>query len=176
MLTGSKHISPTKRDGGTISSNSFSRSREIPIGTDLRNVLRMYLAWRSRKRFKSICFFVAKDDLPILNRRASLTFQRLRDIAGVLRHDGGTYQPRMDDFRYTFAVHRTTSRIKHGADLNKMLSALAAYMGQVGLGSTERYLSMTSKRFLNELDKLTPRRREGRWRNDKKLMGFLANL
>ena len=82
----------------------------------------------------------------------------------------------MHDLRFTFAVHRITSWIRNGADLNRMLPALAAYMGQVGLGSTETYLSMTPERFRRELDKLSPNRAKGRWRNDKVLMEFLANL
>jgi site-specific recombinase XerD len=160
----------------TIRCKSFSRSREIPLGADLRDVLRKYLAWRSRKSFRSSHLFVTKDDLPILNRRVNTNFQRLREIAGVLRHDGGTYQPRMHDLRCTFAVHRITSWIRNGANLNRMLPALAAYMGQVGLGSTERYLSLTPERFRKELDKLSPDRGKGRWRNDKVLMEFLTNL
>jgi integrase/recombinase XerD len=160
----------------TIRSKNFGRSREIPIGADLRDVLRKYLAWRSRKSFKSTHLFVKKDDLPLLNRRINKDFQRLRKIAGVLRHDGGTYQPRMHDLRYIFAVHRITSWIRNGADLNRMLPALAAYMGQVGLGSTERYLSMTPERFRKELAKLSPSRGQGNWRNDKVLMAALENL
>lgn len=50
----------------TIRSRSLSRSREIPIGLDLCDVLRKYLAWRSRKNFKSAHLFVTKDDRPIL--------------------------------------------------------------------------------------------------------------
>jgi integrase/recombinase XerD len=49
-------------------------------------------------------------------------------------------------------------------------------MGQVGLGSTERYLSMTPERFRKELAKLSPIRGRGHWRNDKVLMAFLENL
>jgi integrase/recombinase XerD len=146
------------------------------LSADLRDVLRKYLAWRSRKSFESTHLFVTKDDLPLLNRRINTNFQRLREIAGVLRHDRSTYQPRMHDLRYTFAVHRITSWIRNGADLNRMLPALAAYMGQVGLGSTERYLSLTPERFRKELDKLSPDRGKGRWRNDKVLMEFLTNL
>lgn len=160
----------------TIRSKSFSRSREIPIGADLCDVLRKYLTWRSRKSFRSAHLFVTKDDSPLLNRGVNANFQRLREIAGVLRHDGGPYQPRMHDLKYTFAVHRITSWIRDGADLNRMLPALAAYMGQVGLGSTERYLSMTPERFRKELDKLSPNRGKSRWRNDKVLMEFLENL
>jgi hypothetical protein len=57
-----------------------------------------------------------------------------------------------------------------------MLPALAAYMGQVGLGSTERYLSMTPERFRKQLDKLSPAQGKGRWRDNKGLMEFLSRL
>lgn len=160
----------------TIRSKSFSRSREIPIGADLLDVLRKYLTWRSRKSFQSAHLFVTKDDLPVTNRNINKNFQRLRQIAGVARRDGSPYQPRMHDLKYTFAVHRITSWIRNGADLNRMLPALAAYMGQVGLGSTERYLYMTPERFRKELNRLSPTRGEGHWRDNKVLMEFLANL
>jgi integrase/recombinase XerD len=85
-------------------------------------------------------------------------------------------QPRVDDLRYTFAVHRITAWIENGADLNRMLPALAAYMGQVGLGSTGRYLFMTPERFRKNLDQLSPMHGKGRWRDDRELMQFLSNL
>ncbi len=82
----------------------------------------------------------------------------------------------MHDLRHTFAVHRITSWIKHGAELNRMLPALAVYMGQSGLGSTERYLSLTPERFRTQLMKLSPAKAQKRWRDDAALMKFLADL
>jgi integrase/recombinase XerD len=160
----------------TIRSKSFSRSREIPIGADMQDVLRKYLNWRSRRNFQSANLFVTKDDSPITNTKVNKNWQRLRVIAGIKRNEGDTYQPRLHDLKFTFAVHRITSWIRNGADLNRMLPALAAYMGQVGMGSTERYLHMTPERFRKELDKLSPARRKGRWRDNKALMEFLTNL
>jgi integrase/recombinase XerD len=136
-----------KADLMTIRAGSSSRSRQIPIGADLHDVIGKYQVWRTRKNFQSPCLFVTKADAVILNRSANQNFKRLRESAGVLRHDGGSCQPRMNDLRCTFAVHRITSWIRNGADLNRMLPALAAYMGQVGLGSTEQYLSLTPERF-----------------------------
>jgi integrase/recombinase XerD len=108
-------------------------------------------------------------------RTLRATFQKLRSLAGIRRHDGAIYQPRMHDLRYTFAVHGLTSWFKQGADRNRLLPALAAYIGQVGLGSTERYLSMTPERFRKQLVKLRPqRRKKRRWREDPALMKFLA--
>jgi hypothetical protein len=47
---------------------------------------------------------------------------------------------------------------------------------QVGLGSTESYLSLTPERFRTRLDKLSPRRGKKKWRDDPALMNFLAGL
>lgn len=165
-------------EGGliTIRNEGPSHSRQMPIGTDVQDIFRIYLNWRARKQFQSVFLFVTREDRPISRRRMNTTFERLRTTANVLRHDGGIYQPRMHDLRYTFAVHRITSWIRNKADLNRMLPALAAYMGQVGLGSTERYLLMTPERFRKELDKLSPTQGNGRWRDNKGLMKFLSNL
>jgi len=57
-----------------------------------------------------------------------------------------------------------------------MLPALSANIGQVGLGSTDRYLSLTPERFRTQLDKLSLRRGKKRWRDNPSLMRFLAQL
>jgi site-specific recombinase XerD len=121
-------------------------------------------------------FFLTKKGDALKERAVCQTFQRLRRIAGVARDDGARYQPRLHDLRHTFAVHRLTAWIKRGADLNRMIPALSAYIGQVGLGSTDRYLSLTPERFRTQLDKLSPRRSKKRWRNNPTLMKFLADL
>ena len=160
----------------TLPSGRFNRVRRIPIGPDLHKVMRRYLQSTTRKKIQSSDFFVTRggNTLNVNNLRRS--FQRLRRIAGIARHDGARYQPRLHDLRHTFAVHRVTAWLKQGADLNRMLPALAAYMGQVGLGSTERYLSMTPERFRKQLVKLSPQRRKRRWRDNASLMKFLAEL
>jgi integrase/recombinase XerD len=160
----------------TMKRNVANRSRQIPIGGDLHNVLRRYLQWRSRKKYRSGYLFVTKHDTPITVGVANHHWRRLRRTAGLNRREGTQYQPRLEDLRCTFAVHRITSWIRNGADLNRMLPALAAYMGQMGLGTTERYLFLTPERFRKELNKLSPTRPKGRWRDNKSLMDFLASL
>ena len=44
-----------------------------------------------------------------------------------------------------------------------MIPALSAYIGQVDLGSTYRYLNLTPERFRAQLDKLSARRAKRRW-------------
>jgi integrase len=111
---------------------------------------------------------------PISESTISKTFNRLRRLAGVVRCDGAP--PRMQDLRHTFAVHRITAWIRKGVSLDRTLPALAVYMGQVGLESTERYLSMTPERFRRQLYELSSIRMKKHWRDDKELMAFLNAL
>jgi hypothetical protein len=57
-----------------------------------------------------------------------------------------------------------------------MLPALAVYMGQVGLGATEKYLLLTPEHYRKQLNMLSPMRGKRRWRDDKELMAFLNTL
>ena len=134
----------------TIHGGRFNRVRHVPIGRDLQEILLRYARWTAERTSGCANFFVTRDGQAINESRLIKSFQRLRRIAGITRYDGARY-PRMHDLRHTFAVHRVSTWLKQGADLNRLLPALAAYMGQVGLGSTERYLSMTPERFRNNL-------------------------
>jgi integrase/recombinase XerD len=160
----------------TLQGSRFNRVRRIPICSDLQQVMRRYLRSTVRKKIKSPNFFVTRDGRALNVVTLAKSFQRLRRVAGVARHDGSKYQPRMHDLRHTFAVHRITDWFKQGADLNRMLPALSAYIGQVGLASTERYLSMTPERFRRQLVKLSPTQRKKHWRDDAALMKFLTAL
>jgi len=159
-----------------ITNKNRNRCRQIPIGADLRDVLRKYLAWRVKKSFQNQMLFVTKIGMPITVDLASKNFRRLRTIANVTRDHAASYQPCLQDLQCTFAVHRITSWIRNGVDMNRMLPALAAYMGRVGLNSTERFLHMTPERFKKNLNRLSPKGQRKHWRNDKKLMEFLATL
>jgi len=165
-----------KNDLVTIRGNRFNRVRRIPIGPDLHKRLRQYLDSASQKKKRSANFFANRDGSAIRARTFGKSFERLRRLTGIARHDAACYQPRLHDLRATFAVHRLTAWFKQGADMNRMLPALSAYLGQVGLGSTERYLSMTPERFRKQLVELSPQRRKRRWRDNPALMKFLAEL
>lgn len=157
--------------------SSVSRcAREIPIGSDLYDILLKYHRTHHQKGALSAPqFFLTKDGSQIKADTASKTFQKVRKKAGVGRYDGARYQPRMQDLRYTFAVHRLTAWFKHGADMGQMIPALSAYMGRHDLGAAERYLRLTPERFRAQLNKLSPKRGK-RWRNDTALMKFLDSL
>ena len=63
--------------------------------------------------------------------------------AGVSRHDGAQYQPRIHDLRHSGAVHRLVAWYRSGADLQRLLPQLATYLGHIDLAATQRYLTMT---------------------------------
>jgi integrase/recombinase XerD len=159
----------------TINNRTLTRCRQIPICDDLCIVLRRYLSWRLKNNLRNPRLFVTKTDRPLSMWAVEKTFSRIRKSANILREPSSTYQPRLHDLKSTFAVHRITSWIRSEADLNRMLPALATYMGQ-RFGSTDSYFQLTPERFKKQLKKLSPQSHKGHWRNDKNLMEFLTRL
>jgi integrase/recombinase XerD len=139
-------------------------------------VLREYKACQTRPSIDTSYLFATRKGKQTRSASISWAFTELRRASGVHRRDGSSHQPRLSDLRFTFAVHRIAAGIDSGDDLNRLLPALAAYMGQVGLGSTARYLALTPNRFRKDLDKLSAGRDGGHWRSDPDLMKFLDSL
>jgi site-specific recombinase XerD len=152
------------------------QSRRIPISHDVRDLLQNYLKSKDRKAVASEYVFVSTSGNPLKAHWMERSFVRLRARSGIIRRDMRYREPQMRDLRSTFAVHRIAAWIKEGADLNRMLPALSAYMGLSGVTAIERYLSLTPERFKKELNKLSPQRGRKRWRDDLALMKFLADL
>jgi integrase/recombinase XerD len=160
----------------TIRSNPFNRTRRIPVGPDLRQIFARYSNWKRHRKLAGTHYFVRRDGQPLVEKTVQGHFHRIRQRARLIRHDGAACWPRLNDFRSTFAVHRITSWVKSGADLNRMLPALSVYMGLEGLFSAERFLFLTPERFRKELDKLSPLRAKKHWRENATLMRFLEGL
>ena len=150
--------------------------REIPIGSDIYDILLRYHRTHHQGPMSARQFFLTKNGAQLKPSTASKTFQRVRWRAGIVRCDGERYQPRMRDLRNTFAVHRLTAWIRNHADMGRMIPALSAYMGQHDLAAAERYLRLTPERFRVQLNKLSPKRGKKRWREDAALMAFLEDL
>ena len=159
-----------------IRSDEAHRNRRIPIGTDLCRVLSAYKTTQARMTVAAPFLFVTGKGKQTRSAGISRAFTEIRRASGVHRRDGSSHQPRVSDLRFTFAVHRIAAGIENGDDLNRLLPALAAYMGQVGLGSTARYLALTPQRFKKDLDKLSPRSDSGHWKDDANLLRFLESL
>lgn len=151
-------------------------ARSIPIGTDFARAVQQYIKWRARRKAQSEYLFNKTDGSRVGQPAFENHFRRLCRKAGIAGYYGSSRRPSLQDLRATFAVHQITSWIKRKRDLNVMLPALAAYMGYVGLESTERYLQLTPERFRKALNKLSPKKLHTRWREDSALLEFLSNL
>lgn len=161
----------------TIISARSRRPRRIPLCRDLKLVLMRYQRFRQRTGCKSVYLFPGRTiKQPLQGACVRDLFRRLREYTGLRKGNDGRCDPRLLDLRNSFAVHRITMWIRSGADLNRMLPALAAYMGLDILDSTERYMRLTPERFRKTVSKLSPKKSRKKWRDDPELMQFLRAL
>jgi integrase/recombinase XerD len=128
-----------------IRETKFGKSRLVPIGRDLVSILRLY---RMRHRpgvgyQRPPTLLATKIGMTIRNDHADHEFEWLRKEAGVLRFDSARYQPRLHDFRHTFAVTRLLTWYRQGKDVQRMLPLLSTYLGHCGVDETSVYLQMT---------------------------------
>ena len=127
--------------------SKFYKTRLVPIGTDLTQVLREY-AQRRHKRSRldpDAPFLLTSRGERVLRAGAEQAFRWMRSQAEVRRQDqdGGRYQPRLHDLRHTAAVTRLVSWYREGVDVQRLLPQLATYLGHVHISGTQCYLSMT---------------------------------
>jgi integrase/recombinase XerD len=126
--------------------------RTIPISPHLLRSLREYAhSFSSREHGRA--FFCRRDGKPVRAVDLTVSFQKLRRQAGIVR-SAGTLQPTIRDLRRTFAVHCMRVWLKEGKDVRAMLPLLGAYLGHVSLSSTEAYLAVTPERFRVQLSRL----------------------
>jgi len=135
----------------TIRETKFFKSRLVPIGTDLADVLRRYYEqqWHGRDHTSDSPFLCTHKRTQLTRQRVRCAFNRLRTEAGVLRSDGGRYQPRLHDFRHTFAVTRLVTWYREGKNVQRLLPHLSTYLGHAHIADTSTYLTMT-KELLQE--------------------------
>ncbi|MDE2039601.1 MAG: tyrosine-type recombinase/integrase [Elusimicrobia bacterium] len=129
----------------TVRNSKFYKTRLVPIGSPLASVLRRFFDYR--REFPMLdgtdsAFFSSRMGTPMTPYVVGLTFRKIRARVG-LRREGTRYQPRIHDFRHTFAVRRLESWYRQGADVQQLLPALSTYLGHVNICGTQRYLSMT---------------------------------
>jgi integrase/recombinase XerD len=130
----------------TIRDTKFHKTRLVPLGADLHQVLAHYVAeYHRTETSASECspLFPGRDGARLTDHAIRKSFRRLRTTAGVERTDGARYQPRLHDLRHSFAVHRVPAWYQAGADVQKLLPHLATYLGHVHVAATQVYLTMT---------------------------------
>jgi integrase/recombinase XerD len=129
----------------TVQKTKFYKTRIVPIGPALTDSLELYDSKRRHLPLplgENSAFFVTRTGNGICYDQVNDTWQILRKYADIHRKDGGRYQPRIHDFRATFAVHRLIAWYHEGANVQRMLPLLATYLGHVDISGTQCYLRM----------------------------------
>jgi site-specific recombinase XerD len=128
-----------------IRETKFFKSRMVPIGRDLTQMLQHYYdrQWAANAHAVDSPFLCTRKRTALSYAQAHYVFQSLRTEVGIMRFDGGRFQPRLHDFRHTFAVRRLVSWYREGKDVQRLLPHLSTYLGHVDIDSTAHYLTMT---------------------------------
>jgi site-specific recombinase XerD len=130
----------------TVRNTKFHKTRLVPLGADLQQVMTQYLTQRQaagHAQRPGTPFFVLRRGTPVSVQIVEQNFRCLCAYTGVRRSDGARYQPRLHDLRHSFAVHRLTSWYRQGADVQTLLPYLSTSLGHVNLAATQVYLTMT---------------------------------
>jgi site-specific recombinase XerD len=150
----------------TIRETKFFKTRLVPVGTELAEVLRSYFRrkWSRQECKPDLPFFVTQDRQPLNLQTTELTYKRIREEALVSRADR-RYQPRLHDLRHTFAVTRVLTWYRQGENVQRLLPHLSTYLGHVRIQSTTRYLTLTAE-LLEEASSRFGQYAEPEMRND----------
>lgn len=122
------------------------KSRLIPFGKQLLDVINAYVRWRNTKTFprnETAPFFYGRNGKPLNLCTIQMIFRRICEKAAVKRTDGGRFQPRLHDLRHSFVVHRLIHWYQKNEDVQQLLPLLSTYMGHTCLSATSVYLTMT---------------------------------
>ena len=129
----------------TVWNTKFFKSRLVPFGASLRDVLRAYREIRLALPLPSgdrSAFFATAGGKTLSADSLSSGFARMRKRAGI-RNPQNRLQPRLQDVRHTFATGRLLHWYREGADVQARLPWLATYLGHADLSGTQAYLTMT---------------------------------
>jgi len=132
----------------TVRRSKFFKSRLVPFGPDIRRVLADYDNGQAARHALApeAPFFCTRHRKALRIDSVDNLFQWLRAEAGVLRFDGSQQcQPRLYDFRHTFAVTRVVTWYRDGKDVQRLLPHLATYLGHVNIDDTAHYLTITNE-------------------------------
>lgn len=132
----------------TIRETKFHKSRLLPLHCTTVDVLTKYQELRDHSCPLPVDrnFFLSDRGTALAKATIYATFSKLRRTLGWEATEKSR-APRIYDLRHTFACNRITNWQKEGKDLNKLLPALATYMGHVKLADTYWYLSGVPELF-----------------------------
>jgi site-specific recombinase XerD len=158
-----------------LEGNSRRMKRTVPIGTELKLELSKFLAHSRCSAQQNDFLFCYRDGEPIKRCNLWNRFFMLHKTAGLAKSTEG-HEPRLQDLRFTFAVHRLSLAIRQGEKLSELIPALSAYMGYSSLTKAEQFLAYVPERFSEDLRKLSPTKGREHWRDAPDLLHYLNSL
>lgn len=146
-----------KRGLLTIRKSKFGKSRLLPVCRTTRRALIQYAHHRDEilPRPRSGCFFLSRRGTQISKLTVWRTFVSLAYQIG-LRGRADRRAPRVHDLRHTFAVRVLLNWYRTGADVDRKMPELSAYLGHRRVADTMWYIEAVP-----ELLQLAAKRLEG---------------
>lgn len=127
--------------------------RLVPITDNLKNLMLVYADKMHQNSCDTDYFFYLKNSkTPIIKSTLRFSFARIMKSACIEKNKN--INPRIHDFRHTFAVNCLKKFIRENKDLTVYLPILKTYMGHSKFISTEYYLKLTNDMFPDILEKV----------------------
>jgi len=126
-------------DGLVIRETKFRKSRLVPLHPTTRTALEDYLVKRTQLATDDDHLFVSLRRRPLSRRTIYPTFRRLLTATGLPRTPGRP-QPRLIDFRHTFASKVLLTSPDNRDHIGRHMLALTTYLGHAHVSSTFWYL------------------------------------
>jgi integrase len=128
----------------TIRCTKFKKDRLVPMHPTVVAILRGYLVARDAAcRSGSSAFFISLRSQRFARHTVEGAFCVLAQRAGLRGPTGKG--PSFHGLRHRFAVRRMVAWYRDGVDVQRMLPALATYLGHVRYSDTAYYLTATSE-------------------------------
>jgi len=109
----------------TIRGTKFYKSRLVPLGSDVVQALQKYLATPGMWSQHYHPLFQSRQHKPLRHSLVDFTFRRLCSLAGVLRSDASSRQPRLHDLRHYPGFRTIGGKVEVSAP-NPLLTGLGA--------------------------------------------------
>lgn len=130
-----------------------NNDRLIALSDELKNICIEYSSkMHSISKKDDFFFFTKNKGMPIVQTTLRKSFSSILNLAGIEKSKQNN--PRIHDFRHTFAVNCLKNFVKENKDLTSYLPILKTYMGHSKFKSTEYYLKLTNDMFPDILDKI----------------------
>ena len=129
-----------------------NNDRLVPISDKLKAIMLEYTDKMHQNSYNTDYFFYLENSkTPIIKSTLRFSFARIMKSACIEKNK--KINPRIHDFRHTFAVNCLKKFIKENKDLTAYLPILKTYMGHSKFISTEYYLKLTNDMYPDTLDK-----------------------